>query len=78
MRRGYEQIPHGPTPPVSDRHLEPGTGHRAPADSYRCPPTRRDQVRLINTSDQDFMNGPSYRPNKLPGRAGSTPDEDTK
>ncbi|WP_345541576.1 ATP-binding protein, partial [Phytohabitans rumicis] len=25
--------------------------------------------RLINTSHQVFMNGPSYRPNKRPGRA---------
>ena len=29
--------------------------------------------RLINTSHQVFMNGPSYRPNKRPGRI--TPQE---
>jgi len=29
--------------------------------------------RLINTSHQIFMDGPSYRPRKRPGRADSTP-----
>ena len=28
--------------------------------------------RLINTSHQVFMNGPSYRPNKRPGRVAPT------
>jgi DNA replication protein DnaC len=34
--------------------------------------------RLINTSHQVFMNGPSYRPNKRPGRADSTTAKNTK
>ena len=29
--------------------------------------------RLINTSHQIFMNGPSYRPKKRPGRTTTTP-----
>lgn len=32
--------------------------------------------RLINTSHQVFMNGPSYRPNKRPGR-GTEPTKET-
>ena len=34
--------------------------------------------RLINTSHQIVMNGPSYRPNKRPGRASSTSTPATK
>jgi hypothetical protein len=34
--------------------------------------------RLINTSHQIFMNGPSYRPNNKPGRAVSTSTQAAK
>ena len=34
--------------------------------------------RLINNSHQIFMNGPSYRPHKRPGSAGSTTPTNTK
>ena len=34
--------------------------------------------RLINTSHQVFMNGPSYRPNKRPGRVVPTGKEDIR
>ncbi len=34
--------------------------------------------RLINTSHQSFMNGPSYRPNQRPGRADVTGKEVTR
>jgi len=34
--------------------------------------------RLINTSHQVFMNGPSYRPNKRPGRINPAPKEDIR
>jgi DNA replication protein DnaC len=55
------------------------TSNRAPADWYPLfpNPVVAESLldRLINTSHQIFMNGPSYRPNKRPGRvipAGST------
>ncbi len=55
------------------------TSNRAPADWYPLFPnpvvTESLLDRLINTSHQVFMNGPSYRPNKRPGRATSTPKE---
>jgi hypothetical protein len=34
--------------------------------------------RLINTSHQVFMNGPSYRPSKRPGRVIPTTKEDIR
>jgi DNA replication protein DnaC len=49
------------------------TSNRAPADWYPLFPNPVVAEclldRLINTSHQVFMNGPSYRPNKRPGRA---------
>jgi DNA replication protein DnaC len=48
------------------------TSNRAPADWYPLfpNPVVAESLldRLINTSHQVFMNGPSYRPNKAPGR----------
>ena len=48
------------------------TSNRAPADWYPLfpNPVVAESLldRLINTSHQAFMNGPSYRPNKRPGR----------
>ena len=48
------------------------TSNRAPADWYSLfpNPVVAESLldRLINTSHQVFMNGPSYRPNKRPGR----------
>jgi hypothetical protein len=48
------------------------TSNRAPADWYPLfpNPVVAESLldRLINTSHQVFMNGPSYRPNKRPGR----------
>jgi DNA replication protein DnaC len=48
------------------------TSNRAPADWYPLfpNPVVAESLldRLINTSHQIFMNGPSYRPNKRPGR----------
>jgi DNA replication protein DnaC len=58
------------------------TSNRAPADWYPLfpNPVVAESLldRLINTSHQVFMNGPSYRPNKRPGQAGSTPKEGTR
>lgn len=58
------------------------TSNRAPADWYPLfpNPVVAESLldRLINTSHQIFMNGPSYRPNKKPGRAGSTNTQATK
>lgn len=49
------------------------TSNRSPADWYPLfpNPVVAESLldRLINTSHQIFMNGPSYRPNKRPGRA---------
>ena len=48
------------------------TANRAPVDWYPLfpNPVVAESLldRLINTSHQVFMNGPSYRPNKRPGR----------
>jgi hypothetical protein len=48
------------------------TWDRPPADWYPLFPnpvvTESLLDRLINNSHQVFMNGPSYRPNKAPGR----------
>jgi DNA replication protein DnaC len=53
------------------------TSNRSPADWYPLfpNPVVAESLldRLINTSHQVFMNGPSYRPNKRPGRTTSTP-----
>jgi DNA replication protein DnaC len=58
------------------------TANRSPADWYPLfpNPVVAESLldRLINTSHQVFMNGPSYRPNKSPGRADSTTNPDTK
>jgi DNA replication protein DnaC len=58
------------------------TSNRSPVDWYPLfpNPVVAESLldRLINTSHQIFMNGPSYRPNKRPGRAGSTTKDDTK
>jgi DNA replication protein DnaC len=56
------------------------TSNRAPADWYPLfpNPVVAESLldRLINTSHQVFMTGPSYRPNKRPGqRAGTTGKE---
>jgi DNA replication protein DnaC len=57
------------------------TSNRAPADWYPLfpNPVVAESLldRVINTSHQVFMNGPSYRPNKRPGRViptGNTSD----
>jgi DNA replication protein DnaC len=59
------------------------TSNRAPADWYPLFPNPNPVVaeslldRLINTSHQIVMNGPSYRPRKRPGqRVGTTSKED--
>ena len=58
------------------------TSNRAPADWYPLfpNPVVAESLldRLINTSHQIFMNGPSYRPNKRPGLPGSTTTKATK
>jgi DNA replication protein DnaC len=58
------------------------TSNRSPADWYPLfpNPVVAESLldRLINTSHQVFMNGPSYRPNKRPGSAGSTTTPTTK
>jgi DNA replication protein DnaC len=55
------------------------TSNRSPVDWYPLfpNPVVAESLldRLINTSHQVFMNGPSYRPNKRPGRATSTTKE---
>jgi DNA replication protein DnaC len=52
------------------------TSNRAPADWYPLFPNpvvaESLPDRLINTSHQVFMNGPSYRPNKRPGQRVTT------
>jgi DNA replication protein DnaC len=52
------------------------TANRSPVDWYPLfpNPVVAESLldRLINTSHQIFMNGPSYRPNKKPGQANST------
>jgi DNA replication protein DnaC len=57
------------------------TSNRSPADWYPLfpNPVVAESLldRLINTSHQVFMNGPSYRPNKKPGRVVSPAKEDT-
>lgn len=57
------------------------TSNRAPVDWYPLFPNpvvaESFLDRLINTSHQVFMNGPSYRPNKRPGR-GSTTNQPVK
>jgi len=58
------------------------TSNRSPVDWYPLfpNPVVAESLldRLINTSHQVFMNGPSYRPNKRPGRTTSTPKGDTE
>lgn len=58
------------------------TANRSPADWYPLfpNPVVAESLldRLINTSHQIFMNGPSYRPNKSPARPGSTTANTTK
>ena len=58
------------------------TSNRGPADWYPLfpNPVVAESLldRLINTSHQVFMNGPSYRPNKRPGRVTPTPKEDIR
>ena len=55
------------------------TSNRSPVDWYPLfpNPVVAESLldRLINTSHQVFMNGPSYRPNKRPGRANVTTKE---
>jgi DNA replication protein DnaC len=57
------------------------TSNRAPTDWYPLFPNpvvgESLLDRLINTSHQVFMNGPSYRPNQRPGRVASTHKPDT-
>jgi hypothetical protein len=57
------------------------TCNRAPADWYPLfpSPVVAESLldRLINTSNQVFMNGPSYRPSKRPGRVTLAKKEDT-
>jgi DNA replication protein DnaC len=56
------------------------TANRAPVDWYPLfpNPVVAESLldRLINTSHQVFMNGPSYRPTKRPGRTTTTTKED--
>ena len=56
------------------------TANRAPVDWYPLfpNPVVAESLldRLINTSHQVFMNGPSYRPNKRPGRAAAAAKEE--
>jgi DNA replication protein DnaC len=58
------------------------TANRAPVDWYPLfpNPVVAESLldRLINTSHQVFMNGPSYRPNKRPGRAASAAKENSE
>jgi DNA replication protein DnaC len=58
------------------------TANRAPVDWYPLfpNPVVAESLldRLINTSHQVFMNGPSYRPNKRPGRPAATTKEDSE
>jgi DNA replication protein DnaC len=58
------------------------TSNRAPADWYPLfpNPVVAESLldRLINTSHQVFMNGPSYRPNKAPGRVVPTGNTSAK
>ena len=58
------------------------TSNRGPADWYSLfpNPVVAESLldRLINTSHQVFMNGPSYRPNKRPGRIVPTGKEDIR
>ena len=55
------------------------TANRAPVDWYPLfpNPVVAESLldRLINTSHQVFMNGPSYRPNKRPGRPAAAAKE---
>ncbi|MFJ8961991.1 IS21-like element helper ATPase IstB [Lentzea sp. NPDC102401] len=57
------------------------TSNRSPVDWYPLfpNPVVAESLldRLINTSHQVFMNGPSYRPNKRPNRAAATSQEAT-
>jgi DNA replication protein DnaC len=52
------------------------TSNRAPRDCYPLfpNPVVAESLldRVINNSHQVFMNGPSYRPNKRPGRRVTT------
>jgi len=58
------------------------TSNRSPVDWYPLfpNPVVAESLldRLINTSHQVFMNGPSYRPNKRPGRTTSTTKGDNQ
>jgi DNA replication protein DnaC len=58
------------------------TSNRSPVDWYPLfpNPVVAESLldRLINTSHQIFMNGPSYRPNKRPGRVIPTRKEDIR
>jgi hypothetical protein len=58
------------------------TSNRSPVDWYALfpNPVVAESLldRLINTSHQIVMNGPSYRPNKRPGRTNSTSTPTTK
>jgi DNA replication protein DnaC len=58
------------------------TSNRSPADWYPLfpNPVVAESLldRLINSSHQVFMNGPSYRPNKRPGRPPSTAKETSR
>jgi DNA replication protein DnaC len=58
------------------------TSNRSPVDWYPLfpNPVVAESLldRLINTSHQVFMNGPSYRPNKRPGRPDVTAKEVTR
>jgi DNA replication protein DnaC len=58
------------------------TSNRQPVDWYPLfpNPVVAESLldRLINTSHQIFMNGPSYRPNRRPGRSVEPPKEATR
>jgi DNA replication protein DnaC len=58
------------------------TSNRSPADWYPLfpNPVVAESLldRLINSSHQVFMNGPSYRPNKRPGRINPASKEDIR
>jgi DNA replication protein DnaC len=58
------------------------TSNRAPQDWYPLfpSPVVAESLldRVINNSHQAFMNGPSYRPTKRPGRVATTPQATTR
>ncbi len=67
---------------ITERTGRPLVSNRSPADWYPLfpNPVVAESLldRLINTSHQILMDGPSYRPNKRPGRQPLPAKETTK